>query len=112
VNLLRLIARLPDEKQVSALVDSLRNMGIDRRDLILSNLADEQKFQTVDDASKDMIFIKSERDGYDEIETFASGVKGLEGDEGILVAVEIPKHSSSRVREIMEQSGALEIIQD
>lgn len=109
---MRLIARLPDEKQVSALVDSLRNIGIDRRDLIISNLADEQKFQTVDDASKDMIFIKSERDGYDEIETYASGVKGLEGDEGILAAVEIPKHSSSRVREIMEQSGALEIIQD
>ena len=28
---MRLIARLPDERQVSALVDSLRNIGFNRR---------------------------------------------------------------------------------
>jgi hypothetical protein len=112
VNILRIIGRFPDKKQVSALVDSLRNIGLDRKDMIISNLTEEQKFRTVEDAAKEMIFLKSERDGLGEIETFASGIKGLEGDEGIIVAVEIPKHSTNRVREAMEQSGAVEIIQD
>lgn len=109
---MRIIGRFPNEKQVSALVDSLRNIGLDRKDMIISDMAKEQKFLTVEDAAKDMIFLKSERDGLDDIETFASGIKGLKGDEGIIVAVEIPKHSTNRVREAMEQSGAVEIIQD
>lgn len=109
---MRLIARLPDQRQVGALVDSLRNIGFDRKDMIISDLAQEQEFNNVEDAAKEMIFIKSERDGLGEIETFASGIKGLKGDEGIIVAVKTPKHESDKVRTIMEQSGAVEIVQD
>ena len=39
---MRLVARIPDERQVSALVDSLRNIGFDRGDMIISSLADEE----------------------------------------------------------------------
>ena len=110
---MRLIARLPDERQVSALVDSLRNIGFDRGDLIISSLAEEKKFDSVEEATEAGIsIIKTERDGLNDTETFAEGIKGLKGDEGMVVAVKTPKHSASKVREIMEQSGAVEIIQD
>lgn len=110
---MRIIARLPDERQVSALVDSLRNAGIDRNDMIISNLAEEQKFDSVGEATAAGVsMIKTERNGLNDVETFADGIEGLKGDEGILVAVKVPKHSTSKVRELMEQSGAVEIIQD
>lgn len=110
---MRLIARLPDERQVSALVDSLRNAGFDRGDMIISNLADDKGFDSVEEATEAGVsMIKTERDGLNDTGTFAEGIKGLEGDEGIIVAVKLPKHSTSKVREIMEQCGAVEIIQD
>ena len=110
---MRLVARLPDERQVGALVDSLRNIGFDRGDMIISNLADTQQFNSVEEATDAGVsMIKTERDGLGEFGTFAEGVKGLKGDEGILVAVKTPKHEAGKVREIMEQSGAVEIVQD
>lgn len=110
---MRLVARIPDERQVSALVDSLRNIGFDRGDMIISSLADEEKFNSVEDATDaGVTMIKTERDSLNELEPFAEGIKGLKGDEGIVVAVKIPKHEASKVREIMEQSGAVEIVQD
>ena len=75
---MRLIARLPDERQVSALVDSLRNIGFDRGDLIISSLAEEKKFDSVEEATEAGIsMIKTERDGLNDTETFAEGIKGL-----------------------------------
>ncbi|MCX7710692.1 MAG: hypothetical protein N2484_12700 [Clostridia bacterium] len=110
---MRLVARLPDERQVSALVDSLRNIGFDRGDMIISSLAEEKKFDSVEEATDMGIsMIKTERDGLNDFEPFWEGVKGLKGDYGILVAVKTPKHEASKIREIMEQSGALEIVQD
>ncbi len=110
---MRLIGRFPDQRQVGALVDTLRNNGFDRDDMIISDLAEEQKFSSAEEATEaGMIFIKSERDGLGEIGTFADGVKGLKGKEGIIVSVKTPKHDSSKVREMMEQSGAAEIVQD
>lgn len=109
---MRLIARFPDQRQVGALVDSLRNAGFDRKDMIISDLSDTQIFDTKEEAAEEISFIKSERNGLGEIETFASGIKGLEGKSGIIAAVETPKHESTIVRSIMEQSGAVEIIED
>lgn len=109
---MRIIARFLDERQVGALVDSLKNAGFDRKDMIISDLADTQVFNTVEEASQEISFIKTERNGLDELESFASGIKGLEGKEGIIVAVKTPKHESTIVRSIMEQSGAAEIVQD
>lgn len=110
---MRLIARFPEQRQASALIDSLRNVGLDRKDMIVSDLAKEQKFSSFDEAAEEVIFIKTEREGLGELGTFAEGIPGLEGKkEGIIVAVETSKHNSNRVREIMEQSGAAQIIQD
>lgn len=66
---MRLIARFPDQRQASALVDSLRNGGFDRGDMIVSDLAKEQEWNNVEDAAKGMIFMKSGRDGLGEFET-------------------------------------------
>jgi hypothetical protein len=94
---MRIIARLPDQRQVGALVDSLKNIGFDR----------------VEEATEAGVsMIKTERNGLNDVGTFAEGIKGLKGDKGILVAVKTPKHEVSKVREVMEQSGAVEIIQD
>jgi hypothetical protein len=109
---MRLIARLPDQRQVGALVDSLKNAGFDRKDMIITDLADTQSFNTTEEASEELSFIKTERNGLGEIGSFAEGIEGLEGDSGIIVAVKTPKHERTIVRSIMEQSGAVEIIQD
>lgn len=109
---MRLIARLPDQRQVGALVDSLKNAGFDRKDMIISDLADTQTFNTIEEAAEEISFTKTERNGLGELESFASGIKGLSGKQGIVVAVKTPKHDSDVVRSIMEQSGAVEIIQD
>ncbi len=109
---MRLIARFPDERQVGALVDSLKNAGFDRKDMIISDLADTQVFNTISEASQEISFIKTERNGMGGIESFASGIKGLEGKEGIIVSVKTPKHESTIVRSIMEQSGAVEVVED
>ena len=109
---MRIIARMPSQDQVSALVDSLRNIGYDRADMIISNIGDEQKWDTPEQAAEEVSFIKTERDGLWEIGNFADGIEGLKGDEGIIVAVKTPKHGADKIRTIMEQSGAVEIIQD
>ena len=109
---MRIIGRFPDQRQVGAVVDSLKNIGYDRKDMIISNLGDDQLWNSIDGASEHMIFVKSETDGLGEIETFGSGIKNLKGKEGILVAVETSKHEGSKIREILEQSGAVEILQD
>lgn len=109
---MRLIARFIDEQQASGLIDSLRIIGFDRKDMIVSSLAKEQTHNSFRDAADEIIFIKTERDGLNELGTFADGIPGLKGKEGVIVAVEASKHNGNRIREAMEQSGAVEIIQD
>jgi len=109
---MRLIARLPDSKQASFLIDSLRNGGFDRKDLIVSDLAEGQEWGGLEEAADELPFVKTEPDGLGETGAFADGIEGLKGKEGIIVAVKTPKHEADRVRAMMEQSGAVEIIQD
>lgn len=109
---MRIIARMPNQQQVGFLVDSLRNIGFDRGDMIISNMAKGQKWNNPEAAAEEISFIKTERDGLWEVGTFAEGIEDLEGNEGILVAVKTPKHEADKVRSVMEQSGAVEIVQD
>ncbi|AKL95359.1 hypothetical protein CACET_c19110 [Clostridium aceticum] len=109
---MRLIARFLDQREASGLIDSLRIAGLDRKDMIVSSFAKEEKFHSFEAAADEVTFIKTERDGLGELGTFVEGISGLEGNTGIVVAVETSKHDSNRIREIMEQSGAEEIIQD
>ncbi|MFX4262940.1 hypothetical protein ACOBQJ_12140 [Pelotomaculum propionicicum] len=112
---MRLIARFEDKQPVGFLIDTLRNGGFDRKDMVVSSLndADEQDPQDPVELAGDIAFIKTEREGLWESGPFAEGVKGLTpGKRGIIVAVETPKHEADRVRSMMKESGALEIIQD
>lgn len=109
---MRIVAVFPDQRQVGAYMDSLRNIGFDRRDMIISDFTKEQKYTNIEDAAKEMIFVKSECEGLGDLGTFADGIEGLESEEGVIVAVELPKHECSKVREIAEQNGAVEILQD
>lgn len=109
---MRLIAVMPDTRQVGFLIDSLRNSGFDRKDLIVSDLGDREHWGNPEEAAEEISFIQTEREGLWEIGTYAEGIEGLKSKEGIIVAVELSKNSSLHVREMMEQSGAIEIIQD
>ncbi len=112
---MRLIARVSDRQQVGFLIDSLRHIGLDRKDMIVSDMGDAELDRHDDPAQEadEFAFIKTERDGLWETDAFSDGVKGLDPAEpGIIVAVEIAKHQADRVRSIMEQSGAAQIIQD
>lgn len=109
---MRLIAVLPDQKQVGFLVDSLRNEGFDRKDMIISSLAEDESWHSPEEAADEVAFIKTEREGLWETGTFTNGIKGLKSTQGIIVAVEAPKRDTTRIRAAMEQSGAVEIIQD
>lgn len=113
---MRLVAWMPNQEQVGSLVDSLRKAGFDRRDMIISDLADAEKQRRLDpeEMTDEVAFIKTERDGLWEAGAFVDGIKGFnpEGKSGVVVAVKTPKHEADRVRAIMEQSGAAEVIQD
>lgn len=112
---MRIIARMPDQKQVSFLVDTLRNGGFDRKDMIVSDLSkvDGQRQTSPEEVMDELAFVKTERDGLWEAGSYADGIKGLEpGKRGFIVAVETSKHEANRVRAMMEQSGAIEILQD
>jgi hypothetical protein len=104
--------RFRKRQQVSSLVDTLRNEGFDRKDMLFSDLAEDQQYRTVEEAAKKIAFVKTEREGLGKIKTFADGVKGLRSRQGIIVAVEMPKNESDRVRSFMRLIGAEEIIQD
>jgi len=55
---MRIVALMPDEGQVGFLVDSLRNEGFDRKDMIISDLAktrDERN--NTEDAADEIAFI-------------------------------------------------------
>ena len=83
--------------------------------MIISDLADAAG-QNMDDPAEvaDVpAFVNTEREGLWETGSFAAGASGLHpGNSGVIVAVETPRHKSDRVRAIMEQSGAVEIIRD
>ena len=109
---MRVIGRFPDQRQVGFAVDSLRNIGFTRKEMIISDFNKEQNFRTVEEAAEEMIFIKSERDGLGEFKPFVDGIEGLQNREGIILALEAPKHSYEEIRSIMEQTGAIEIFID
>lgn len=110
---MRLTARMPDSQQVSFLVDTLRNMGFARKDMIICNLDDPQRDSKEELLQEEiMIKTKSESINIDAPETYSETIPGLTSSEGILVVVELPKHSVQKVKAVMEKSGALEILQD
>lgn len=113
---MRVTGRFPDKKQVGFLVDALRNSGFDRKDMIIADLADtkEQRPDDPDEVADEIAFLKTEKEGLWEAGPFADGVRGLgnPAGRGVIVTVETTKHKAQTVKTIMEQMGAVEIVED
>ena len=97
---------------MGGLVDTLKNSGIQRRDMIISSY-DEEKFESMStDASAVIPAIMSDQDDPGQLKAFVEGVKNLHGDEGIVVSVRAAKRKAEEVKSVMEQSGAVDIVVD
>lgn len=102
---MRIVGIFKRENQIGALVDSLKNSGINRNDIIISDKAKTNNRHS----ALDEVYIKSETDSLAGISTLSDTLPN-EAEEGILVAVEVPKKNTAMVKEIMEQSGASKIL--
>jgi len=111
---LRLTAIMPRKDQVGFLVDSLRNAGFDRKDMIITDLGDidNQKDDSPNELADELSFLKTENDGLWDAKAYAKGLGENIPGSGIAVVVELPKKEADRVRALMEQSGASKILQD
>ncbi len=95
-------------------MDSLKNSGIQRRDMIISAM-DEEKFQSMRNDVKDnqtSAVFKSDQDDPGQLEAFVESVNELSDfheDAGIVVYVNAARHKAQEVKSVMEQSGAVEI---
>lgn len=109
--IINIIGRFLEPDQVGGLVDSLKNCGIQRRDMIISSF-DEQKFQSMKADVKDnqtSAVIKTDQDDPGRLEAFVESLDELKEDDGIVVYVKAAKHKAQEVKSVMEQSGAVEI---
>lgn len=48
---MRLIARFPNKEQVGSLVDTLKQAGFDRGDMVIGDLEEEQKWESFEEAA-------------------------------------------------------------
>lgn len=106
---MRLIAIMPRTEQVGFLVDSLRNAGFDRKDMVIADMSSA----AADDvrAGEDLAYLQTERDELWGKEPWARQLLDEHRGSGIAVAVEMSRHDAPEVREIMEQSGARKILE-
>ncbi len=111
---IHIIGRFLDPGKVGGLVDSLKNSGIQRRDMIISAM-DEEKFQSMRNDVQDnraSAVVKTDQDDPGQLEAFVESVNDLSDlhdDAGIVVYVKAARHKAQEVKSIMEQSGAAEI---
>jgi hypothetical protein len=100
-----------DPGQVGGLVDTLKNSGINRHDMVISSF-DEAKFRSMNaDAIDNHIsaVIKSQKDDPGQLKSFVESLNELKNDSGIVVFVKAARHKAQEVKSVMEQSGAVEI---
>lgn len=109
---MRIAGRFENQNQIGSVVDSLKNLGLNRNDMIIIDLAKEPV--TTEQRLRDQIMVQSAQDSirFEEKGSYADEFEGLSSQYGILVAVEAPKHISNQIREVLEQSGASEIVQE
>ncbi|MBO8137882.1 MAG: hypothetical protein H0Z40_07080 [Desulfotomaculum sp.] len=109
---MRLAARFTDKQQVNSLVDSLIKAGFDRKDMVITDLEKEHRRDSADEIADEVAFIKTETDSLWSDASFADEFPSLKGKRGTVVTVEMPKRHAARVRQMMKDAGADEIIQD
>lgn len=105
---MRIIGILPDKEQVGFLVDSLRNEGFEREDMVITDIS---KSYADPGEDADVAYLKNENDSLNNPDPYPDFLLG-EVREGLVVAVDSSKHRADRVRMLMEQNGATKIIQD
>jgi hypothetical protein len=110
--LIHIIGKFLEPSQVGGLVDTLKNSGIQRRDMIISAY-DEEKFEGMrENANQPTPVIMSDQDDVGELKAFAQNVQKLDEEDGIVVSVKVAKKKAPEVKSVMEQSGAFEIVVD
>jgi hypothetical protein len=110
--IIHIIGRFLEPGQVGGLIDTLKNSGIQRRDMIVSSY-DEEKFESMEveaDATNPVSY--SDQDDFGELKSFVEGINEFEEHDGIVVSVKCPRHKLQEVKSVMEQSGATEIVVD
>ncbi|AST57790.1 hypothetical protein BFT35_05885 [Thermoanaerobacterium thermosaccharolyticum] len=105
---MKITAVLPTQDMTGALVDTLKKMGFDRNDMIITDM--KKSVQDMDFMVDNVVDIKSEREGFGERRPYTDFYLD-DVDSGILITVEAPKKELSKIREAMEQCGATNIIQ-
>ncbi|SHE98217.1 hypothetical protein SAMN02746089_01101 [Caldanaerobius fijiensis DSM 17918] len=106
---MRLTAVLSRQEQVGALIDNLKNIGYDRRDLIITDMNNEGDYREPNDRGS-IVDLQTEREGFGEKEPYNETFDLKDINGGILVSLETSTKEVSKVMEIMEQSGATKII--
>jgi hypothetical protein len=110
--IIHIIGRFFEPGQVGGLIDTLKNSGVKRRDMIVSSY-DYEKFEGMSNAADPTSpVVMSDQDDFGEMKSFVEGVKAMDVDSGIIVSVKTPRHKSQEVKNVMEQSGATEILID
>lgn len=104
---MRIIGLFERQDQVGGFIDTIRNIGLDRKDIIVSDMT-KTRYRN---SALDNVYIKTETDSLNSLSTLSDTFTD-KFDTGIIVAVEVSKKNTSRIREIMEQSGVKEILQD
>ncbi|WP_026486579.1 hypothetical protein [Caldanaerobius polysaccharolyticus] len=106
---MRITAVLPTQEQVGALIDNLKNIGYDRRDLIIADVNNEGDYREPNDRGS-IVDLQTEREGLGEKEPYSQAFDLKDVSGGILVSLETSVKEVSKIMEIMEQSGAIKII--
>lgn len=103
-SLSRIVAVFASGQRVGEVVDELRKIGFDRKDMIISNESAEAE-------QADVISVKSEAEELGRSRTFAAA-NGIELDtpeRGLILALELPKHKLGQVAELIRQYGPAEV---
>ena len=111
---IHIIGKFLEPGQVGGLIDALKNSGIQRRDMIISSYDEEKFLSMISDVNDNHVSsqVKTDQDDPGELESFVQGVNELDKENGIVVFVKCAKHKAQEVKNLMDQSGAVEIKMD
>lgn len=109
---MNITATMVNKEQAKDLVDSLRYIGFEQSDINIRQVSQQRDRNDFEETAEEITFIDTMRDGQWKIEPLRQDMKGLNSKEGIIVTVEATRRDADKVRLMMEQSGAIEVIQE
>lgn len=110
---MKIVCLVPHQKQVSALMDDLKNLGYDRKDIIITDLNNQGDFISDNTITN----VKSDRDGINENMPFYAQFSDDLGyintnENGIIISVEVPSKSSTKIKNLMKRNGATKFLHE